>query len=184
MRVGYPAKVAPVISVVWSAMAGLRSSCVRCPVTGNRVSDGRDGRPPALWHRLGPPIETAATTDFARETRWPRVYWQAGRWDTDASHAYIANIGDDTAYDVSVTAYDRVVGLTRSVPPCRADWMLASSELPCYLSFRVEGRPETAVDPGRSDVAVRISWRSENDDWFTQTVRADGPTPTPPLACR
>jgi hypothetical protein len=121
---------------------------------------------------------------FARETRWPRVYWQAGRWDTDASHAYIANIGDDTAYDVSVTAYDRVVGLTRSVPPCRADWMLASSELPCYLSFRVEGRPETAVDPGRSDVAVRISWRSENDDWFTQTVRADGPTPTPPLACR
>ena len=121
---------------------------------------------------------------FARETRWPRVYWQAGRWDTDASHAYIANIGDDTAYDVSVTAYDRVVGLTRSVPPCRADWMLALSELPCYLSFRVEGRPETAVDPGRSDVAVRISWRSENDDWFTQTVRADGPTPTPPLTCR
>jgi hypothetical protein len=112
----------------------------------------------------------------------PRVFWQAGRWDTDPSHAYVANIGDDTAYDVSVTAYDRVVGRTRNVPPCRADWMLASSELPCYLSFRVEGRP--AVDPGRSDVAVLVSWRSENDDWFTQTVRADGPVPTPQVVRR
>jgi hypothetical protein len=114
----------------------------------------------------------------------PRVFWHAGRWDTDSSRAYVANIGDDTAYDVSVTAYDRVVGLTRSVPPCRADWMLVSSELPCYLCFRVEGRPDNAFDPGRSDVAVLVSWRSENDDWFTQTVRADGPVPTPRVACR
>ena len=25
-----------------------------------------------------------------------RVFWQAGRWDTDPGHAYVANIGDDT----------------------------------------------------------------------------------------
>ncbi|MFZ0902383.1 MAG: hypothetical protein WAN71_00565 [Mycobacterium sp.] len=115
----------------------------------------------------------------------PRVVWQAGRWDTDPNHAYVANIGDDTAYDVSVTAYDRVVGLARSVPPCRPDWMLASSELPCYLSFRVEGRPDNAVDDlGRTGVAVLVSWRSETDDWCTQTVRAEGPVPTPQVALR
>jgi hypothetical protein len=101
-----------------------------------------------------------------------------------SQHAYVANIGDDTAYDVSVNAYDRVVGLTPSLPPCRADWMLASSKLPCYLSFRVEGRPDNAVDPGRSDIAVRVSWRSKNDDWFTQTVRAAGPVPTRFSCCR
>jgi hypothetical protein len=116
--------------------------------------------------------------------RRPMVYWQAGRWDTDPSHAYVANIGDDTAYDVSVTAYDRIFGLTPSVPPCRAAWMLASSELPCYLSFRVESSPDNPVDPAKSDIAVRVSWRSENDDWFTQTVRAAGPVPTPQVARR
>jgi hypothetical protein len=114
----------------------------------------------------------------------PGVFWQAGRWDTDPGHVYVANIGDDTAYDVSVTAYDRVVGLTRSVPPFRADWVLAPSELPCYVSFRVEGRPETAADSGRYEVVVRVSWRSENGDWLTQTVRADGQVPTPQVVCR
>jgi hypothetical protein len=129
----------------------------------------------------------------------PRVYWQAGRWDTDPSHAYVANIGDDTAYEVSVTACGRVVGRTRSVPPCRADWMLASSTLPCYVSFRVDQRSSRqvslgggaqhggsgkAVDPHGPDVAVRVSWRSKNDDWFTQTVRADGPIPTPQVVRR
>jgi hypothetical protein len=129
----------------------------------------------------------------------PRVYWQAGRWDTDPSHAYVANIGDDTAYEVSVTVCDRVVERAHSVPPCRADYLLGSSELPCYVSFGVgqwsnrqvalgvgtqHGRLGKAVDPYGPDVAVRVSWRSENDDWFTQTVRADGPIPTPQVGRR
>jgi hypothetical protein len=127
-----------------------------------------------------------------RAPQRPPVYWQAGRWDTDPSHGYVANIGDDTAYEVSVTAYGRVVGRTRNVPPCRADWLLESSGLPCYVSFRVNqwsnrqaslgvlashGVPDKAVDPDRSGITVRVTWRSENDDWFTQTVRADGPIP-------
>jgi hypothetical protein len=67
---------------------------------------------------------------FARETRWPRVYWQAGRWDTDASHAYIANIGDDTAYDVSVTAYDRVrVDISSAPTTTRATPVVVRSAL-------------------------------------------------------
>jgi hypothetical protein len=67
---------------------------------------------------------------FARETRWPRVYCQAGRWDTDASHAYIANIGDDTAYDVSVTAYDRVrVDISSAPTTTRATPVVVRSAL-------------------------------------------------------
>lgn len=132
-----------------------------------------------------------------RAAQRPPVYWQAGRLDTDPSRGYVANIGDDTAYEVSVTAYGRVIGRTRSVPPCRADWMLESSDLPCYVTFRVDqwsnrqvslgvlashGVPDKAVDPDRPGVTVRVTWRSENDDWFTQTVRADGPIRQVPLS--
>jgi hypothetical protein len=127
-----------------------------------------------------------------RAAQRPRVCWQAGRWDTDPSHFYVANIGDDTAYEISVTAHGRVVGRTRSVPPCRADWLLESSGPPCYMMFRVDqwsnrlvslgvlgphGVGDKAVDPDSFGTTVRVTWRSENDNWFTQTVRADGPIP-------
>jgi hypothetical protein len=52
-------------------------------------------------------------------------------------HAYVANVGDDTAYEVSVTACDRVIGRASSVPPYRADRLSSSSELPCYVNFCV-----------------------------------------------
>ena len=122
----------------------------------------------------------------------PRVFWQAGRWDSDPSHAYVANIGADTAYEVSVAVCDRVVGQRRSVSPCRADGMLASSEIPCYVIFCIDhcsdrhvyvdgrapfGGSDKAVDPDETDVAVQVSWRSENDEWFTQVVHGDGPIP-------
>jgi hypothetical protein len=109
------------------------------------------------------------------------------------------NIGDDTAYDVSVTACDQVVGRTRTVPPCHLDCMLASSEPPCYVSFRVDQwsnrqaslgveaphrGPGNAGDSGRPDVAVQVSWRSGNDDWFTETVRVGRPIPTPHVVRR
>ena len=111
----------------------------------------------------------------------PGVYWQAGRWDSDPSHAYVANIGDDTAYEVSVTVYDHVVGQTRSVPPCRADGMRPSAKLPCYVMFCDD---HCSVGPDGSDVAVRVSWRSENDEWFTQIVHGVGPIPATHVVTR
>jgi hypothetical protein len=117
------------------------------------------------------------------------VSWQAGRWDTDPRHAYVANVGDDTAYEVSVTARDRVIGRAPSVPPYRADRLSSSSEPPCYVNFCVDERlkrqislgadwatqsaQDNAVDPDGLEVVVRVSWRSEHGEWFTQTVRTD-----------
>jgi hypothetical protein len=48
------------------------------------------------------------STLSAGAARLPGVCWLAGRWDTDPAHAYVANIGDDTAYEVSVMACDQV----------------------------------------------------------------------------
>jgi hypothetical protein len=119
----------------------------------------------------------------------PGVSWQAGRWDTDPRHAYVANVGDDTAYEVSVTACDRLIGRASSVPPYRTDRLSSSSEPPCYVNFCVDERlkrqislgadratqsaQDNAVDPDGLEVAVRVSWRSEHGEWFTQTVRTD-----------
>jgi hypothetical protein len=126
---------------------------------------------------------------YPRRRPRPEVSWQAGRWDTDPRHAYVANVGDDTAYEVSVTARDRVIGRAPSVPPYRADRLSSSSEPPCYVNFCVDERlkrqislgadwatqsaQDNAVDPDGLEVVVRVSWRSEHGEWFTQTVRTD-----------
>ena len=126
------------------------------------------------------------STTSARLGR-PRVSWQAGRWDTDPRHCYVANVGDGTAYEVNVTAFDRVIATAQSVPPYRADRLSSTSEPPCYLNFCVDQRlkrsvsfgPDRAirsaldktVDPDRLEVVVQVSWRSENSEHFTQTVR-------------
>lgn len=117
----------------------------------------------------------------------PGVYWQAGRWDSDPSHAYVANIGDDTAYEVSVTVCDHVVGKVASVPPCHSERMSSSSKLPYYTTFCVDqwanrevcvaarithGEQDDAVDPDESEIVIRVSWRSENDEWYAQTMSA------------
>lgn len=120
--------------------------------------------------------------------RGPGVSWQAGRWDTDSRHAYVANVGDDTAQEVSVTVFDQVVGTAQSVPPYRADRLSSSSEPPFYVNFCVhEGSnqrisfgadrvtrsaQDKAVDPDAFEVLVRVSW-SEHGEWFSQTVRTD-----------
>jgi hypothetical protein len=117
------------------------------------------------------------------------VSWQAGRWDTDRRHAYVANVGAETAYEVSVTASDRVVGSAPSGPPYRAGRQSTVSELPCYVNFCVNQRltqripsmqtrashyaQHEAVDPDRGEVVVRVGWRSEHGQWHTQTVRTD-----------
>lgn len=123
----------------------------------------------------------------ATRPRRPAVSWQAGRWDTDPQHAYVANVGDDTAHEVSVTACERVVGTAQQVPPYRADALSSTSQLPCYINFCVDKRPNrpisfgaqtaarttrsTAVCPDRSDVVVRVDWRSNDGERFNQTVR-------------
>lgn len=120
--------------------------------------------------------------------RRPGVSWQAGRWDTDSRHAYVANVGDDTAHEVSVTAFDQVVGTAQSVPPYRADRLSSTSEPPFYVNFCVHERrnqrisagadtatrsaQDNAVDPDPFEVLVRVSW-SEHGEWFSQTVRTD-----------
>lgn len=127
----------------------------------------------------------------ARQARRPRpgVSWQAGRWDTDPRHAYVANVGDDTAYEVSVTASDRVIGTAQSVPPYRADRLSSSSGLPCYVNFCVGDRIKRRISVGanratrsaqaksvgsdRREVVVRVSWRSEDGERFTQTACTD-----------
>lgn len=62
------------------------------------------------------------------------VSWQAGRWDADRRHAYVANLGEGIAYEVSVTANDRVIGTAQSVPPFRAGRLSSTSEVPRYGS--------------------------------------------------
>ena len=129
-----------------------------------------------------------ASTAAARLRR-PAVSWQAGRWDADPRHAYVANVGDDTAYEVRVTACERVVGTAQRVPPYRADALSSTSELPCYINFCVDerlnrpislGAEEAArtarnntVCPDRTEVVVRVDWRSDDGEWFNQSVRTD-----------
>jgi hypothetical protein len=104
-----------------------------------------------------------STAHGTRRRDPPGVFWQLGRWDSDPSHMYVANIGDGTAYQVSVAARDEVIERTSKVPPCRADRMNLTSTLPYYVTFGV-GQP-----PKRQ---IRVSWRSENDEWFSQVLPA------------
>jgi hypothetical protein len=123
----------------------------------------------------------------AARPRRPAVSWQAGRWDTDPRHAYVANVGDDTAYEVRVTACEQVVGTAQRVPPYRADALSSTSQPPCYINFCVHQRlhrpmspdaqkpPPTTrnktICPDRTEVAVRVDWRSDAGEWFNQSIR-------------
>jgi hypothetical protein len=102
----------------------------------------------------------------ARSAPGPRragVSWLAGRWDTDAHFAYVANIGDVIAYEVGVTAGDQTIGRADSVPPYSDERMSFSSDEPCYVNFYLDGG---------SEAAVQVRWRSDQGRWSTQTVRA------------
>ncbi|OBK11276.1 hypothetical protein A9W96_11125 [Mycobacterium sp. 1245852.3] len=119
----------------------------------------------------------------------PCATWQAGRWDSDPRHTYVANVGDDTAYEVSVTTSDRVLETARTVPPYRADRLSSPSGPPCYLNFCVDlrrKRPvffgptggvqsvhEHSVLPEGFDIVIQVRWRSENGERFTEIVHVD-----------
>lgn len=129
----------------------------------------------------------ASTADPARTP--PAAHWEAGRWDADDRHAYVANLGDDTAYDVSVTDGEQVVATASSVPPFSADRLASISGPPCYVNFCVHDRSRrrslvgtaggTQRELGRcngaipSGVVVQVSWRSESGEWSSQSVHAD-----------
>ncbi len=119
------------------------------------------------------------STASARAARRPGVCWLAGRWDTEPANAYVANIGDDTAYDVSVTVRDHVIGRAFSVPPYRTARLSSSSKLPCYVNVCVEQSSKRELAVGaragqdKAFDAVRVSWRSEHNQWRSQTVRTD-----------
>jgi hypothetical protein len=112
----------------------------------------------------------------------PDVQWQAGRWDTDPRHAYLANVGDVAAYDVSVTLSDGVTCTAEFVPPFCAD-QLSSSGVPCYVNLSIRQRirsSATAAVQSRGsanpttdlvEVDVHVRWRTDSGEWHVQNVR-------------
>lgn len=110
-----------------------------------------------------------------------RAHWQAGRWDIDPRHAYLANVGDATAYDVTVTLSDKVVCTAKTVPPFTAERLSSSSGLPCYVNLSVRqrfgaslamtmGRGSDNAVPETSDVEVQVSWRTAYGERHTQSA--------------
>lgn len=110
-----------------------------------------------------------------------RAHWEAGRWDIDPRHAYLANVGDATAYDVSVTLSDKVVCTAETVPPFSAEGLSSSSGLPCYVNLSVRqpfvaslamtmGRGTGNAVPETSEVEVQVRWRTSSGEWHTQSA--------------
>lgn len=116
-----------------------------------------------------------------------RAHWQAGRWDIDPRHAYayLANVGDTTAYDVTVTVSGEVVCLAEAVPPFSAERLSSSAGLPCYLNLPVRQgiRASSAMTAQSSEGAdtltemaqavVRVNWRTASGEWQTQSATVD-----------
>jgi len=107
--------------------------------------------------------------------------WQAGRWDTDARHAYVANVGDDVAYELTVTSpqSERVIRTVERVPPYSGARLESTSDLPCYVSFSLDNRakqPQHAVAGGSAVDPRNMRWLS---------VCAGGPNKDigPPRSC-
>lgn len=115
----------------------------------------------------------------------PRAQWRAGRWDIDPRHAYLANVGDATAYDVSVTLSDKVVCTAETVPPFSGERLSSLSGLPCYvnlsvrqrlgasLAMTIERRESGNAVPETSEVDVQVRWRTASGEWHTQNATID-----------
>ena len=70
---------------------------------------------------------------------------------TPTRHAYVANLGDDTAYDVSVTDGEQVVATASSVPPFSADRLGVDFSAPFSQFLRARQNPAT--------ISRRHRWR-------------------------
>lgn len=119
----------------------------------------------ALWIATLVVNRRAARVSAAPPIREPAAAWQAGRWDGDARHAYLANLGDEAAAEVIVTDDHRVLAVADSVPPYTADRLAPNASPPCYVSFLLDRRVRTTT--------LRVSWRAADDQWFAQAVRFD-----------
>ncbi len=93
----------------------------------------------------------------------PGAFWQAGQWDSDPRHLYVANIGVEPAYQVSVSVCDEVIERTREVPPCRASAISSWSARPYYVILRADQWPKRQI---------QVNWRSKSDECFSQTLTA------------
>jgi hypothetical protein len=122
--------------------------------------------------------------------RRPAVSWQVGRWDTDRRHVYVANFGDETAYQVSVMGCGRALGAAERVAPFHAGRLSSTADPRCYLNVCLDERfarqvsrgadgasrraaESEVIDLDRGGMVVRVRWRSEQGEWFTQMVRPD-----------
>ena len=115
----------------------------------------------------------------------PHARWQTGRWDIDPRHAYLANVGDATAYDVTVTQSDRVVCTAETVPSFSAERLSSSSELPCYVNLSVRQRLGASLAmsterhesgnaaPQTSGLDLQVRWRTASGEWHTQSAVID-----------
>ena len=138
-------------------------------------------------------LQTAAVSPAAIDrqgtTASDRGKLAGGRWDTDERHAYVANVGDGCAYDVSITEGEQVVATAKTVPAYCADQLMSTSRPTCYLNFCIHedvqhrtavnasstvlGAQPASTNRARRHVAVVVSWRGEDGEWSTQRVLAD-----------
>lgn len=114
----------------------------------------------------------------------PSAQWQAGRWDVDPRHAYLANVGDATAYDVTVTVSGNVSCTAEAVPPFSAE-RLSSSGQACYVNLSVRqglGASEVMTTQSRergnaatetTEVDVHVRWRTASGEWCSQNAIID-----------
>lgn len=111
--------------------------------------------------------------------------WQAGRWDIDPHHAYLANVGDAAAYDVTVAVSGTVACTAECVPPFDAQRLSSTSGLPCYVNLSV--RQPLAAQPVMSTrrresahavaettaLDVHVRWRTASGNWHVQSATID-----------
>lgn len=111
--------------------------------------------------------------------------WQAGHWDVEPQHVYLANIGDSFAYEVIVTQGDEVICTAEAVPPFSAERMSSAAGLPWYLNLSARQRLQSSpavttrgvrtgsVGSGSAMGDVRVRWRTQSGVWRTQTAAID-----------
>jgi hypothetical protein len=114
------------------------------------------------------------------------VRWQVGRWDSDPRHVYVANLGDDIAYEVEVAEDQKVLATAPSVPPYSASPLRSIRDQPCYLNACIRGtlmpraaasvgrvREEHSASPSEDGVVLQVSWRTGLGERCTGSICAD-----------
>jgi hypothetical protein len=117
----------------------------------------------ALLFAVGMPLLLGSVCD--RQNAPPAGALAGRSMDKDARFAYVANLGEATAFDISVTSSGEVISAVPIVPAYGPDRLSSSSTQQCNLNLFIRER-------FGNDVVVQIKWRFDDREWFTQTVRA------------